>query len=187
MPSLKAKKALQKTLENGGNMTKAMKEVGYAPATYNNPSNLRKTKIFKEFADQLNADLPDHLLTERHRGLLNSFRLDHMVFPLGPKEEEEVDEDIDEEEGKLPEEYKERTDMTDIEITELLAGVNCVVRKIVHGVTARHVYFWSPDNKARKDAIDLGYKVKGKYPKEGPSTAIQINVDRTRGKYEYSE
>jgi hypothetical protein len=94
-----------------------------------------------------------------------------MVFPLGP--EEETDEESGEEESEGD---GERTTLTDKEITHMLKEVNCVVRKIVHGRTARHVYFWAADNKARTGAIDMGYKLKGKYAPE-KHVGVVVNID----------
>ena len=46
MPTIKQQLALKKTMENGGNITKAMREVGYSEATINSPSNLSKSAGF---------------------------------------------------------------------------------------------------------------------------------------------
>lgn len=40
--------AVEKTVENGGNVTKAMRDVGYSESTVNNPSNLTHSKGYKE-------------------------------------------------------------------------------------------------------------------------------------------
>lgn len=108
--------------------------------------NLSKPIIAKAISDAL----PDSLIAERHLELLNSTYVEHLVFPTGPKETVEDDD----------------TKLSDVQITEMLAEVNCKVRRIVRGETARHVYFWSADNRARKDAIDMAYKVKGTYAPE---------------------
>ena len=48
MSTIKQKLAIEKTVENGGNVTQAMRDAGYASATINNPSNLTQSKGFKE-------------------------------------------------------------------------------------------------------------------------------------------
>jgi hypothetical protein len=122
--------------------------------------------------------LPDDLLGRKHQELLNSTTLDHMVFPLGPKDEDDINLSGGRikktEEGNVPEKLKERTTLTDKEIITMLADVNCKVRRIVHGETARHVYFWAADNRAVKDALDMAYKLKGKYAAE---KSIVLNID----------
>lgn len=47
MSTVKQKLALQKIVENGGNVTRAMREVGYSEASVNNPSTLTKSEGFK--------------------------------------------------------------------------------------------------------------------------------------------
>lgn len=125
----------------------------------------------------MEVHLSDADLSKAHRELLYSTRLDHMIFPLGPKDEDDInlsggvnhkdeqEEDVDEEgDGdRGSEETKERTTLTDAEIIQMLSEVNCKVRRIVHGETARHVYFWAQDNRSRKDALEMAYKLKGRY------------------------
>jgi len=60
--TLKQKKAMQKVLENGGNVAKAMREVGYSPSTVNKPGVLTKSKAWEEL---LSEYLPDELLTRK--------------------------------------------------------------------------------------------------------------------------
>lgn len=163
------------------NLSEASKGI-YSPT---NTSISAKITALPEFQELLNTHLQDEKVAIRHSQLLDSTKMDHMVFPLGPEGEDEInlsggvtsridteddeevgEEDIDEE--GLPERLKaERTTLTDKEIVAMLAEVNCTVRRIVHGQTARHVYFWTADNKARKDAIDMAYKIRSRYPKEG--------------------
>lgn len=163
MATNKQKKAIKKLVENGGNISKAMREAGYSKKTSKTPKKLTESKAFIELMEKMGLD--DKTLTKQHLNLMNSHRLDHMTFPLGPIEEEEKDEDEAEDESAYTF-TEERTKLTDKEIEELLQSANCVVRRIVHGEHARHVYFWAPDNKAKKDALDMAYKVKGHYAPE---------------------
>jgi len=145
MPTIKQKKAVEKIIENSGNVSKAMREVGYSPITAINPSNLTNSKGFKELMEK---NLPDNLLTKKHKALLNSKRIEHLVFP---------------------------TKTEDKEIKKLLRSVNCKVRKIQHGEMAKHVWFWSQNDRALKDGLDMAYKLKGKY---APTKSIQLKVER---------
>ncbi len=60
MPTIKQELALQKIVENGGNISQAMRDVGYSEASINNPSSLTKSKGFIELCDA--KGLTDDLL-----------------------------------------------------------------------------------------------------------------------------
>lgn len=129
--------AYQKILENRGkSVSKALKEAGYSDAYSKNPDQFKKTKKWKDLMEQ---HLSDDTVAETHGKLLKAHYLDHLVFPLF---------------------------LEDDEIILLLDEVGCLVRKIKRGDTQVHVWFWSPDNRARKDAVDMAYKLKGKYAPE---------------------
>ncbi len=181
-PSIRAKKAFDIMSENGGIISKAMVEAGYSPVTAATPSKLTDSKGWKELMDE---HLSDESLAQKHKELLNSTKIEHMIFPLGPKGEDDINlsggrtpsEDDDEEEE---EKFVERTTLTDEEIKVMLSEVNCKVRRIVHGETARHVYYWAADNKARKDALDMGYKLKGAYaPEKKVVGHVDLNEEPT--------
>jgi hypothetical protein len=71
-PSLKQRKALDIMVENGGNVSRAMREAGYSPATAENPSKLTEAKGFQELlAEKLN----DELLTKVHLEGLAAYRI----------------------------------------------------------------------------------------------------------------
>ena len=48
MATYKQKRAFAKIVDNHGNISKAMREVGYSPKTVKNPKNLTESKGFKE-------------------------------------------------------------------------------------------------------------------------------------------
>lgn len=118
---------------------KAMIEAGYSPITALRPTQLTATKAWKDLMEEY---LPEEKIAKAHAALLNSHSVEHLVFPL------------------------ETPELTDEHIVEMLAATNCTVRKIVRGEHARHIYFWSPDNRARKDALDMAYKLRGSYAAE---------------------
>ncbi len=169
-PTAKQIKAVKATLENLGtdkpkSQGQILAESGYAPAIVKNPQMVTESKGFKDLFLEGITDLD---LVGKHKNLLNSTKLEHMTFPLGPKEESS-----EEMEGGLGDEFKERTTLTDDEIEGLLAGVNCVVQRVVHGDHARHVYFWAQDSRALKDGLDMAYKLKGFY---APEKSVNLNV-----------
>lgn len=48
MPTLKQRAAIAFYVENGGNLSKAMRDAGYSPATAKNPQKLRRSKGFMQ-------------------------------------------------------------------------------------------------------------------------------------------
>jgi len=59
MATLKQRKAIDNVVENGGNVTKAMRDAGYSETTVNNPDNLTKSDAWIELME---AYLPDDML-----------------------------------------------------------------------------------------------------------------------------
>ena len=60
MATLKQEITFEKTVENGENITQAMREAGYSEATIHNPSNLTQSKGFIELCEE--KGLTDDLL-----------------------------------------------------------------------------------------------------------------------------
>lgn len=145
---IKAEQVLEKALK-GSSLKKAMVSSGFGEGS--TTTTLIRTKTWQKLIEER---LSDEKLTEAHAKLLNSYRIDHMVFPVAVKDEE---------------------------ITELLHSIGCEPKKIMHGEMAIHVWFWSPDNHARKDALDMAYKLKSKYAPEKhevKSIGIIINPEK---------
>ena len=132
-PSLRTIKAFKLATEKGGNLGAALREAGFARQTSLSPKKVTQTTGWQKLMAKY---LPDKLLATKHHELLNSTTIEHMIFPLK---------------------------VSDEEIKELLKSVNCTVRKIQHGESGNHCWYWSADNKARKDALDMAYKLKGRY------------------------
>ena len=150
MTTFKQKQAAKKIVGNRGNVTKTMREVGYAEKTIQNPKNLTESKGWKGLMKKY---LSDKSLVEKHKKLLNATKLEHMVFPTKTKVKD---------------------------IRSLLKSVNCNVRKIQRGEMAIHVWFWALDNFALKSALELAYKLKGRLgPKEEEKDQTVININIT--------
>lgn len=180
MATTKQKKVAKILLENKGKpVSIAMLEAGYPPATAKNPQQLTNSQGWQELMAEY---LPDDEIAEKHKGLLRATRLDHQVFALGPKNEEDKKAYIEADKLKAAKdgkEYREVEYVTDEDIREMLEEINCKVRRIVHRETARDVYFWVADNKPRKDAIDMAYKLKGQYAPDRSIVAnINLNADK---------
>jgi len=118
-------------------MGKLMLDAGYSLAYSQSPERLTKNKTFQELLEQY---LPDDLLTNNHSSIIDAKSIDHRTFPLA---------------------------MSDEEMTEVIESVaGCVVQKIQHGDKANHIWYWTPDNTNRLNAIKEAYKIKNKYPAE---------------------
>jgi hypothetical protein len=102
-----------------------------------------------EWSELLDAYLPQGDLLETHKTLLKASRIDHLVFTRDGEP-------------------------TDDEIGIMLAEVGCKLRKIVHGETQRHVYFFAPDNKARANALEMAYKLRGSFAADKAAVAFSL-------------
>ena len=68
MATEKQKKAAKNMLENGGNVSKAMRDAGYSPATAHNPQKMTDSDGWNELMDK---NFPDELLQKvLNEGLL---------------------------------------------------------------------------------------------------------------------
>lgn len=163
----------------GGSWGERLIAAGYSPNTAKTPAKVTGSAGFLELLEEA---LPDEQLTQVHQSLLLSKRLDHMTFPLGPQGED--DENFSGAHPALnPIEqagvHVERTTLTDYEIKDLVASIGGTVRRIVHGETARHVYFWAPNDNARQAALKLAYDLKGYTGKKEPDPGQAGNTYNT--------
>ena len=62
MATIKQKKAVNKIIDNHGNVSKSMRDVGYTDATAKNPKNLTESKGFKQVCKE--AGLTEELITQ---------------------------------------------------------------------------------------------------------------------------
>lgn len=117
---------------------------------YARSGGIKKKKNWQALIDER---LHEDKISNVHSTLIVAKKLDYMLF---------------------------NSEIEDEDIYELMASVDCTIKKIVHGVQGTHVYFWLPDNRIRKDAIELAYKVLGKMAPEKfeiEQTGIQAMSD----------
>lgn len=76
MTSIKQKKALKLAVENGGNISKAMREAGYSPQTAKNPKKLTESKAWQ---DLMSEYLDDEELARVHKEGLNAVKKEHKI------------------------------------------------------------------------------------------------------------
>lgn len=69
MATIKQKKAIEKIVENNGNVSKSMREVGYSKETAKNPKSLTESKGFKELIKKY---LPNKDLLKVHKAGLKA-------------------------------------------------------------------------------------------------------------------
>ena len=72
MSKQKQKKVIREMLVNGGYVKPAMEKAEYSDAYSKNPQKLTATKSFQELLDKV---MPDSLLTEKHKALLNAQKI----------------------------------------------------------------------------------------------------------------
>lgn len=137
-------RVLNRVLSGAKNVGKHRKRVSLYQAMndegfsheYAKSGGIKKSKNWDRLIEER---LHDDKLSNIHSQLLTAKKLDYMLFT-----------------SEIPDE----------DIYLLLESVNCTPKKIVHGVQGTHVWFWSLDNKTRKDSLDLAYKVRGKMAPE---------------------
>jgi len=81
-PSLRAKKAVALMGENGGNVSKALRDAGYGPGYADHPEKFTATQTFKELAEQM---LPDDLLLQKHREGLEAVDTQSLIVGYKPQ------------------------------------------------------------------------------------------------------
>ena len=167
--------AISKMVENGGKgnkpmaMSKALEAVGYSPTYAHNPQKFLKTKVAK---DLLQEYLPDELIAQKHRELLEAAEIQHYYFPkIYPAHN---DKESKKGKSKTKVGSKELTNTEIKAIVESVAG--CHLIYIKRDRFGAYAYFQAPDTRSQKEAIDMAYKRKGDYAAE--------KVELTKRKYQ---
>lgn len=70
--TIKQKKAIENVVENGGNVSRAMLDAGYSPATAKTPQKLTETKAWTELMEDY---LPDDKLLAKHQEALEATKI----------------------------------------------------------------------------------------------------------------
>ena len=135
-PTIKQTLAFKKVMENGGNVTKAMVDVGYSEASANTPAVLTGSLGWEFLMDKY---LPDKLLVEHHKELLTAKQIEYFVFPKN-MDDDEIFERVDE------------------------AGLKVIV--IRPSDKGKMAFYSIADPNAKKNALDMIYKLRGRYKVE---------------------
>lgn len=84
--TLRRKLLVSKLIENGGNVSKSMREVGYSVESAKNPQKITATQTFQALLDEY---LPEQHLSRKHREFLDSKRIIRTYVKGDLKEETE--------------------------------------------------------------------------------------------------
>jgi len=149
MAKEKQKKLIKRIVENRGKQKKSigrlMVEVGYSPAYAKNPEQLRGTKTWQELMEFY---LSDKEISKKHFELLNASAIQHYVF------------------SKIKDKGSKRRRFLDNKtikaIVESVPGCKLIYVKR-DDYTGSMAFFQAPDNRSRRDALDMAYKLGGKY------------------------
>ena len=125
-------KNLSDNIGSGKTLREAMLEEGYSPS-YAESGHIKDTESWE---DLLEKHLPDSVLAEKHKELLNKVEIEYQVFP--------------------------KTE-SDKSIIETIKKFGFKVIKIKKLGNAKRAYFPILETHARRSALDMAYKLKKKY------------------------
>lgn len=134
--ALRHKQVLDNLVENGGSMRKAIQDAGYSEAVANNPQKITESVTWNEVMDKY---FSDDELAQKHKELLNQKRIDYFVFSKK---------------------------MEDEEITAHVEAAGLAVITIRESDKGKLAFYSIPDAQAKKAALEMAYKMKGRYTDE---------------------
>lgn len=148
MATIKQKLTASKLVENGGNVGKAMLEAGYSEAMAKNPQKLTRSKGWQELIDKFISE--DRLLNV-HKRMLDCVKLMSLPFELSTS-----DEDIR-------------------KIISKVCGSKFV--SVNQRVKAKVCFYTMPENGTRLSALDMAYKIRGKYQIDNEEQKRNASLD----------
>lgn len=173
-PSERQKLAVLGWIGNGRkSKAQALREAGYGASIVDQPSKVFNSPAVMGLLAEAKVDIVG-VIKQLNRKTKQR-RMDHMVFPTYKEkdtaEQEEAIEPFDaptddiEMTGEENDKFlvKRGGAMTDKQIVEMFEEIGCRVRRIQHGETARHVYFWADDGKVQLEAIEKIINLYGLY------------------------
>lgn len=130
-----------------------MREVGYSKSYSRTPYKLKGTETWQEL---MGIFLSDSKIAKVHSELLKSSSIQHYIFPKIKEKGRQLKN------GKM----KYATHFLDNkiikEIVESVPGCKLIYVK-KDDYAGSIAFFQAPDNRSRKDALDMAYKLGGKY------------------------
>ena len=160
-------KKVIENVENSGKLSvsKAARDLGMKNYA-RNPQRITKTKEWKELMDEY---MPDDLLAETHHSLLTAGEIQHYVFPAMIKTKMVKSSDPSVKGKKIKAKDAEAEALPDDEIqaiVESVPGCKLIYIRYEQFLGGKVAYYQAPDSKSRKDALDMAYKLRGKYAAE---------------------
>ena len=134
MATIKQKLVASNMVGFGGNMHKSMLAAGYSEAMADNPQKLTRSKGWQGLIDK---SISESKLSKIHRQMLDSVKLMTIPFEVDTK-----DEDIR-------------------KIISKVRGAKFVMTSNSHKVKV--CYYTMPDGRTQLSALDMAYKIRGKY------------------------
>jgi hypothetical protein len=120
----------------GSSISKAMRKAGYAESTSKRTNKLTNTSGWQEL---MATYMPEKVFANAHKELLNNKQLAYFIFPKTMKDKE-------------------------IEQAMVSNGLDLIV--IQESMKGRMAFYSVMDANARKNALDMFYKLKGLYKNE---------------------
>lgn len=148
MATIKQKLVASKLVDNGGNVGKAMLVAGYSEAMAKNPQKLTRSKGWQELIDKFISE--DRLLNV-HKRMLDSVRLMNLPFELSIS-----DDDIR-------------------KIISKISGSKFIA--ISKGAKVKICFYTMPENATRLSALDMAYKIRGKYQIDNEEQKRNASLD----------
>ncbi len=160
--TLLQRKALKLTMENNGNVSKAMKDAGYAPSTSKNPHLLKETEGWKELMKEMGLD--DRSLLKKTKDLMEAGNIDRFTF-----------------DGDIPDDVIK-------DIFAEVAGIKVLYIRVFKGsgkrrhmIESKTAYILKPDTVAQDKALDKAFRMIGAYAKDGEGTVVAVQVNNLLG------
>lgn len=129
----KHKLVVDKMVENGGNVSKAIRDAGYSESMSHTPQKITESKTFLEVLEEY---LPDDVLSKNHKELLDQKRIEYFVFP-------------------------KKMDDKEIRGHVEAAGLTLIVTR--ESDKGKMAFYSVPDAQAKSKALEMAYKLKGKF------------------------
>lgn len=128
---------------------KILLEAGYSKNVADSPALVTERKGFQALMKKY---LPENEILLAHKQLLSSVNIDNYVFSIA---------------------------VTDADIRKMIAKVpGAKLLKISRTPTTARAYFTYADNRSRKDAIDMAYKLNGSYAAEKQEHSVTPEISR---------
>lgn len=134
--------------ETFGNATKSGLKAGFTKTYSQNLLN-RLPKWLLRKVEEYDAEIPDELVLEKHRALLNQNKVEYFTFS-----KKEKDEDI----------------------REAVEEAGFKVITIKNFVMGKMAFYSVPDSKAVGKGVEMAYKIKGRFQNDKPTNVFNTLV-----------